>query len=380
MKNTNLGKQLWQHPSASGIVLFVFTVLALALANSGFRGVYEAFWHVSIGSLSLHHWLNDGLMAVFFLVVGLEIKQELLRGELSSRQKAALPIAAAIGGMIVPALLYVAFNFGKPGMAGWGIPMATDIAFAIGVLALLGSRVPTALKVFLTAFAIVDDIGAVLVIAFFYTASLSWISLGSALGIFVLLLVLNRIGVKTLWVYLALGALLWVAFLTSGIHPTLAGILLAFVIPLQLGKPLESRLHSWVAFGIMPLFAFGNAGVSFGGSTVFNSVSLGIIVGLVFGKLIGISVFSWLAVQLKLAVLPAQVSWWHLCGAACLGGIGFTMSLFISNLAFAGHGVMTDAAKMGILIASVISAIFGVLILLSASRKASESHQIQNRF
>jgi NhaA family Na+:H+ antiporter len=410
--------------ASGGILLLIFTVLALVWANSPFSDSYFHLWHtkLSIGlsnfnlNYSLHHWINDGLMAIFFFVVGLEIKRELLIGELSSLKKASLPIMAALGGMIFPALFYVVLNFGKEGISGWGIPMATDIAFAIGILALLGSKVPTGLKVFITALAIADDIGAVLVIAFFYTSNISIISLVFAGGVLLLLVVANFSGIRNLIVYSVLGIILWLAFIFSGVHATIAGVLLAFTIPassrintaqfLSKGKKLledfdkageegpnvlsneerqgivqnledncekimtplqryEHKLHPWVSFFIMPAFAFANAGVIISGNfleELTNPVSIGIVTGLFLGKQVGISAFSWLAVKLKFASLPIGVTWKQIYSGGILAGIGFTMSLFIANLAFNSEQLLT-ISKVGILTASLLSGLIGFIIL-----------------
>lgn len=356
-------QSFFQLEAASGIVLLVCTLVALACANSSFQKSYHDLWNGSVAGLTLHHWINDGLMTIFFLVVGLEIKREFLYGELSSRQRAALPVAAAFGGMIVPALVYSFLNQGTPGASGWGIPMATDIAFAIGVLALLGSRVPPSLRVFLTALAIVDDLGAVLVIALFYSTKIYWSNLAAGVGIFGVLYALNRKGVLSPFAYLGLGVLAWFAFFKSGIHSTLAGVLLAFVIPLHTGARLEQRLHPWVSFGVVPVFALSNAGVTFSGGTLFHPISLGVIAGLVMGKQIGITFFSWLSVRLKVAILPEKVSWAKLYGLSWLGGIGFTMSLFMTQLAFA-EAQMIEIAKLGILAGSILSGCIGIFLCL----------------
>lgn len=410
--------------ASGGLVLLACTALALAWANSRWADSYFHLWEVpvTIGAsglgltMSLHHWINDGLMAVFFFMVGLEIKREMLVGELASFRQAALPIAAAIGGMAVPAALFSLVNLGGPGAHGWGIPMATDIAFALGVLALLGPRVPITLKVFLAALAIVDDLGAVLVIALFYTASISWTSLGVAVLVLAALLTLNRANVRHPAPYVLLGVVLWVAFLTSGIHSTIAGVLLAMTIPArtridqqefaaqvreelagfeQASGPgvsvltnnlqqeaihriedacegaqsplmrLEHALHGVVAFGIMPVFALANAGVRLGGNlteALSSPVALGIILGLVVGKPLGITLASWLAVRSGVAVLPGTVSWRLIHGASWLAGIGFTMSLFIAGLAFPDTHLV-DASKLGILTASVIAGLTGWLLL-----------------
>ncbi len=410
--------------SSGGILLLICTVLALIWANSPFADSYFHLWHTKISfgfgdqqlSYSIHHWINDGLMAIFFFVVGLEIKREFLVGELSTAKKASLPVMAALGGMIFPALFYIIINFGGAGSSGWGIPMATDIAFAIGIMALLGSNAPVGIKIFLTALAIADDIGAVLVIAFFYTASISWTSLLIALVFLILLLLANRLGIRNLLVYTVLGIGLWLAFLFSGIHATIAGVLLAFTIPknsridtksfslrskellkefdssrenetdvlknekLQANvqeleencekiiSPLqrfEHGLHPWVSFVIMPIFALANAGVQLNGDAInliFAPISLGIIIGLFFGKQLGIFLFSWLSIKLGIASIPEGVTWKQIYGAAILAGIGFTMSLFITNLAFSNEELI-NTAKIGILVASLISGILGYSLL-----------------
>ena len=374
--------------ASGGILLIGCTVAALVWVNSPWAGSYFHFWHMDltfgrIGGLlakPLHFWINDGLMAFFFLLVGLEIKRETLVGELASLRKAALPIAAAFGGMIVPAGLYVVFNHGGPGASGWGMPMATDIAFALGVLALLGDRVPTSLKVFLAALAIADDIGAVLVIAFFYTAQISWPSLGVGGLFFVALLAANRAGARHLLIYAILGVGLWLAFLQSGIHATVAGVLVAITIPARQRTAssavltssespmlrLEHALIPWNRYLIMPVFALANAGVALGGGaarSVVAPVSLGVICGLVIGKPIGIVLFSWLATRTRLAAMLDRIGWCQIIGVGMLGGIGFTMSLFIANLAF-GEAPALETAKVGILVASVVSGIAGVIVLV----------------
>jgi NhaA family Na+:H+ antiporter len=417
--------QQFAHTEASGgILLLVCTLAALAWANSPWSHSYHELWHTPVtagfgGFLlakPLELWINDGLMAIFFFVVGLEIKREMLTGELSSPRQAALPIAAAVGGMAVPAALYLAFNAGTPEASGWGIPMATDIAFALGVLALIGKGVPDALKIFLTALAIVDDLGAVLVIALFYTSEISLAALGGGCGLLLMMVLANVLGIRNPLVYWLLGGAVWLAFLLSGVHATIAGVLGAMTIParslidekrfvehgrfllaeverkvtpgeepLHYGNKhdaihaldttcenvetplqrLEHRLHPWVAFFIMPVFALANAGVELGAGfleALAQPVALGVIVGLVVGKQVGISLFSWLAVRSGLASLPAGVSWRHVHGAATLGGIGFTMSLFIAGLAF-GSAESLAMAKAGILVASLIAGLAGLWLL-----------------
>jgi len=423
--------QEFLHQQASGgILLIIATVIALAWANSPFAESYHHLWHtyvkIDIGGIglnySLHHWINDGLMVIFFFVVGLEIKRELLVGELSTAKKAALPIAAALGGMIFPALIYTIFNLGSESASGWGIPMATDIAFVVGILALLGNRVPLALKIFILALAIVDDLGAVLVIAIFYTSNISLTSLMIAGGLIVLLIAMNRLGVRSLLIYTFVGIALWLAFLKSGVHATVAGVLLAFTIPVssrintmkfknetenllkdfdnagehgedvltnsermtiidqiennceKILTPLqrfEHGLHPWVSFFIMPVFALANAGVTIGSgltSALTHPVSIGIILGLFIGKQIGIFGFSYLAVKLKLASEPEGVSWKKIYAASVLAGIGFTMSLFIANLAFNSPELL-NISKVGILAGSLLSGIVGFIILKSALSK-----------
>jgi NhaA family Na+:H+ antiporter len=421
------------HQEASGgILLIIFTVVALVWANSPWFESYHHLWHthlvVALGNMltfdySIHHWINDGLMVVFFFTVGLEIKRELLVGELSSIQKASLPIAAALGGMIVPAVLYVVFNTGSEGAGGWGIPMATDIAFVVGIMALLGPRVPLTLKVFVLALAIADDIGAVLVIAIFYTSEISIAAIIVVAVVLVILVFLNKLGTKSLIPYTILGIILWVAFLKSGVHATIAGVLLAFTIPASaryntkrfsdktrelLNKfdetgehgenvltnegrqtdvmaieenckkiltPLqrfEHGLHPWVSYLIIPLFALANAGVTFAGMDVIGAitspVSLGIIVGLFIGKQVGIFGFSWLAVKLKFSSLPEGVNWKKIYAAGILAGIGFTMSLFIAGLAFADESLI-ELSKIGVLSGSLISGVLGYILLKASLSK-----------
>jgi Na+:H+ antiporter, NhaA family len=410
------------------------TAIALIWANSPWALQYTRLWETSIElgfggarfGMSLLQWVNDGLMAVFFLLVGLEIKREIVLGELSSKRKAALPIFAALGGMVVPALIYAALNMGKAGAKGWGIPMATDIAFALGVLALLGNRVPFALKVFLAAVAIVDDIGAVLVIAVFYTSHIQW--LGIALAVFVLavLLMMNALGVRSPLAFMLGGLALWVCMLFSGVHPTIAGVLLAFAIPTRVHldpvefdtraketlaeferageggqrtmmneerqtavreleracervqmplERIEDVVQPWVAFGIMPLFALANAGVVLGGgleTLLASEIGLGVLLGLLLGKPVGIAIFSYVSVRLGLAQLPARVGWRQMIGAGVLGGIGFTMSLFIAELAFR-DGESLTTAKVAILGASLVAGLGGFLLLRGKGRRSTPS-------
>ena len=411
----------------------ICTVIALIWANTAWSHSYHDLWQthlvVSLGNLltldySIHHWINDGLMVIFFFTVGLEIKREFLVGELSSAQKASLPIAGALGGMIAPALLYTVFNSGTEGANGWGIPMATDIAFVVGIMALLGPRVPITLKIFVLALAIADDIGAVMIIAVFYTAEISASALIIAAIVLALLVLLNRLGTKSLIPYAVLGLILWLAFLQSGIHATIAGVLLAFTIPAssrydtnkfsekvrqlishfdstgdewknvlnnserqhdvlaieesceKVLTPLqrfEHGLHPWVSFFIIPVFALANAGVTLVDMDILNAllspVSLGIIIGLFIGKQSGIFAFSFLAVKLKLSSLPEGVNWKNLYGAGILAGIGFTMSLFIAGLAF-NDPALLDLSKIGVLSGSLVSGIIGFVFLKNTSPKS----------
>jgi NhaA family Na+:H+ antiporter len=364
--------------AAGGLVLMAVAILALAVANSPLAPRYFGALETYVLGLTILHWINDGLMAVFFLLVGLEIKREMLDGQLSTWPRRALPGIAALGGMVVPAAIYVALNAGSPEtLRGWAIPTATDIAFALGVLSLLGRRVPVSLKLFLTALAILDDLGAVAIIAVFYTADLSAGMLALAALALTILAGLNRFGVTRLWPYLLIGVGLWFFVLTSGVHATLAGVALALTIPLRPtpGRPeaVESPLHQmehglqpWVAFGVVPIFGFANAGVSFAGlsaAALFGPVPLGIALGLFLGKQIGVSAFAWAAIRAGLADLPANATWAQLYGVGLLCGIGFTMSLFLGLLAFPASPDLTDAIKIGVLAGSFVSAIAGTMLL-----------------
>lgn len=419
-------QQFAQRQASGGLVLLVCVAIALSWANSPWASAYEKMLHEPFGvpfgehlsRFDLLHWINDGLMTVFFFSVGLEIKREFLVGELAALRQAMLPIAAAIGGMVVPALIYTAFNAGGVGAEGWGIPMATDIAFALGALAVLGSRIPQGLKVLLVALAIVDDLGALVIIAVFYTASIDWSGMALASAFLVALFVANRAGARSAPTYLLLGAGLWYGLLVSGVHATLAGVLSAMFVPGRVrivpdalarvirrgadaieahakggtdramdpgrlgaisglsgvleaaNSPLqrfERMVQPWVTFGILPLFGIFNAGVAIDGSalgSLTNAVSLGVIAGLFVGKPLGICLASWLAVRVGLASLPNEVSWRHVVGAAFLAGIGFTMALFISGLAFSGTELASEA-KLSVLVASALAATFGIAILLT---------------
>lgn len=368
--------------SAGGLILMASALAALLIANSALAGTYFSTLNAKIAGLSIEHWINDGLMAVFFMLVGLEIKREMLVGQLSSWGQRALPGFAALGGMLAPALIYLAVNHNSPEtMGGWAIPAATDIAFALGVLSLLGKRVPISLKIFLSALAILDDLGAVLIIALFYTSGLSVGMLLASLGVVAVLIVLNRCGVKRLSPYLIVGALLWFLMLQSGIHATLAGVILALCIPLgdteTEGKSpllhLEEKLHPWVAFAIVPLFGFANAGVSLSGfspNNLLDTVPLGVTLGLLLGKQMGVFGLAALAIRLGLAKLPAGCNWVQLYGVALLCGIGFTMSLFIGALAFPGSPHLVDEVKIGVLMGSLLSALAGVYVLRKAKAQA----------
>jgi len=419
--------------AAGGILLVTAALSAIVIANSSLGPAYFSFWQTpfTVGAEGwaltkpILHWVNDGLMALFFFVVGLEIKREILIGELSSFRKASLPILAAMGGMLVPALIYLGFNHGLDTARGWGIPMATDIAFALGILALLARRAPVGLKVFLTAVAIIDDIGAVLVIALFYTSKVSLAALGLAAGVLVVLAILNRMGVRNPMPYVLVGLVLWLAVLKSGVHATVAGVVLAFFIPAQravdeqtfleraqsildafagerphLGPMptdvqrdaiqsleilseaaeaplarLEERLHEWVAFAIIPLFAFANAGVAVQAASAdffLNPVTLGVTVGLLLGKPLGILLFSWGTVRSGFGDLPSGVSWRQISGVAALCGVGFTMSLFIGSLAFSLPESL-EHAKIGILLGSFLSALAGAVLLRSVAPAGDET-------
>lgn len=421
-------QEFFSKEAGSGILLILITIVALIWANSSWASYYSSLWGsyfiVGVGEWTINKplllWVNDGLMAIFFFVVGLEIKRELLSGELSTPKKAAFPLIAAIGGALIPALIYVFLNLNTPEVAGWGVPMATDIAFALGVLALLGSRAPLALKIFVTALAIVDDLMAVLVIALFYTEQIYLTSLGIGFVLFAIALIGNKRGIHRTAFYVILGIAMWVAFLKSGVHATIAGVLFATAIPAgtkldtkeflkksqkfigsvrgqvdtdvdqrtaihhleetsrHAQSPLERMehaLHGWVAFGVMPIFALANAGVAISGSALgsmlSNMVFWGIFLGLYVGKPVGIVAITWLAIKTKIAELPEGITWRHMIGAGALAGIGFTMALFIANLAFSDPDTL-ETAKMAILAASLVSGITG-WILLSGSQKGGDS-------
>jgi NhaA family Na+:H+ antiporter len=371
--------------ASAGIVLMVAAALALIVANSPLAGLYEGALHTKIGPLSAEHWINDALMALFFLLVGLEIKREMIDGQLASWSRRILPGIAAAGGMVVPAIIYVALNIHDPQtIHGWAIPTATDIAFALGVISLLGNRVPASLKIFLAALAIIDDLGAVIIIALFYTSGISWLDLAGAAVVLGLLFALNRAGVLRLWPYLLLGVVLWVFVYRSGVHATLAGVALALAIPLRMrdGRPddlersplhrLEHMLGRIVPFIVLPIFGFANAGVSFAGVSVealMDPLTTGVALGLVVGKLVGVFGSAAIAIKLGFADLPVHASWTQLLGTAMLCGIGFTMSLFIGLLAFAGETALQEQVTIGILLGSGLAAVAGSVVLMMSARR-----------
>ena len=381
-------KWFFKLEAASGLVLLIAAIIALIVSNSNFSELYfstlDEYLFVGINNfglkLSVHHWINDLLMAIFFFFVTLEIKREFIQGELSNLKKALLPIIGAVGGMVIPALVYIFINFGNTEtLNGWAIPSATDIAFSLGVLSLLGSRVPISLKIFLTALAIIDDLGAILIIAFFYSGDLSISYLSLILISYIFLLVLNKFGVKIFLPYLLIGSFMWFFTFKSGIHATIAGVLLASTIPhrvkdkdFSLLIKLEHAISPYVAFMIMPLFAFANAGVSLVGlslSSLMQPVPLGILLGLFVGKQVGVMIFSFIAVKTGAAQMPNNSSWLSLYGVSVLTGIGFTMSLFVGNLAFAENIQYIDGVKIGVLAGSLLSTLLGYFILLFSTKK-----------
>ncbi len=381
-------KWFFKLEAASGLILLIAAIFALIISNSQLSDLYfntlEKYLFIGINDLglklSVHHWINDALMAIFFFFVTLEIKREFLQGELSNLKQALLPIIAAVGGMVVPALFYIAVNYENPEtINGWAIPSATDIAFSLGILSLLGSRVPISLKVFLTALAIIDDLGAILIIAFFYSGDLSVNYLILIIISFILLLILNKLSFKIFTPYLIIGLLMWFFTYKSGIHATIAGVLLASTIPhrkkehdFSLLVKLEHAIAPYVAFIIMPIFAFANAGVSLEGlslSSLLAPVPLGIVLGLFFGKQIGVLLFSYISVKFKFAKMPNNSNWLSIYGVSILTGIGFTMSLFVGNLAFVENLEYIDGVKIGVLTGSLLSTVFGYILLLISSKK-----------
>ncbi len=362
--------EFFENEKASGIALIICTLISLLIANFILGERYLDFWLLKVGGMSIEHWINDGLMAIFFLLIGLELKRELYKGELSNFKNAMLPIIAAIGGLATPALFHYLFNKGTETQAGIGIPMATDIAFALGVLALVGSRIPASLKVFLTALAVMDDLGAIIVIAIFYTAKLSSGYLFGAMLVCGFLFLLKKAKVMSLVPYLIGGIFLWYFMLKSGVHASIAGVLLAFTIPFTAvaddetspSYKLEDFLHKPVAFVILPLFALANTGIIVGTDSLgalANLNEIGIIAGLVIGKPIGIFIFSFASVSFGICRLPLDLNWKHVLGAGMLGGIGFTMSIFITNLAFTGNGQVINSSKLAILMASLVAGLLG---------------------
>lgn len=388
--------EFFKSSAASGIVLIVVTVAALAIANSSYYEAYSHLWHYDLSfslinikyNITLHQFINDGLMAIFFFLVGLEIKRELLIGELSSAKKASLPIIAALGGVIVPALIYSIFNSGLPSAKGWAIPMATDIAFALGALALLGKRVPLGIKVFLAALAIADDLAAVLVIAIFFTSTINVMALVVCIVMIIILFMANKLNFQHPFVYVFLGLILWFAMFQSGVHSTIAGIITAMFVPANVNSKrnlartsesplvkMEHYLGNYVSFLIMPLFAFSNAGIHISNvniTTLFNPISMGILLGLLIGKPLGISLFVWLSLRFKLANLPDNVNLQKIIAVSFLCGIGFTMSLFIENLSFVTGSPDELKAKLAILLASAVSGVLGFYILKYYLQESSE--------
>jgi NhaA family Na+:H+ antiporter len=376
-KATKLFTQFFESEKAGGLILVFVTSISLVLANSIFQLEYISFWHQPLGSHSIVDWINDGLMAIFFLLIGLELEREVYIGELSKIKNAALPLFGAFGGMMVPAGIFLLFNYGTATQSGAGIPMATDIAFAVGILSLLGNRVPTSLKIFLTALAVIDDLGAIFVIAIFYTKSISFFHLGIALSIWILLLIFNRLKVRNLIPYIIGGIVMWYFMMQTGIHATITGVLVAFAIPFGNGDEkstsylLQAFLHKPVAFVILPLFALANTCIAFGDNLLeglSHANSVGIILGLVFGKPLGIWLLSFVGAGLGLCALPNDLKWKNILGAGFLGGIGFTMSIFITLLAFDNTEII-DHSKIAILLASLIAGTIGFLFLKSSLKK-----------
>lgn len=371
-------KDFFESEKSGGLTLIFFTVISLILTNSSFQNEYIGIWDKSFSGMSLEHWINDALMAVFFLLIGLELKREFQIGELSSIKKAALPLVSAAGGMLVPALIYLIFNYNETTINGFGIPMATDIAFALGILSLLGNRVPLSLKIFLTALAVIDDLGAIMVIALFYTKTIIWSYLLASLGLFGLLFLFNKLKVKSLLVYIPVGIVMWYFMHHSGIHATITGVLLAFAIPTKPSKKMASPaeitqrfLHYPVPFLILPLFALANTAIVIDDNwleSLSTPASQGIAFGLIIGKPLGILLFTWLAVQIKIAEKPTGVTWNQLLGVGALGGIGFTMSIFVTLLAF-DSSIVINHGKFAILISSLIAGLIGFIWLFISLKK-----------
>jgi Na+:H+ antiporter, NhaA family len=384
MKLTALFKEFFESEKASGLVLLVCTAISLLLANSLVSEDYFSLLRTQFAGNTLTHWINEGLMTIFFLLIGLELERELYNGELSNKKNAFLPLAGAIGGMVVPAFIYLLFNYGTPLQSGAGIPMATDIAFALGILSLVGNRVPASLKIFLAALAVIDDLGAIIVISVFYTASIAWFYLLAVLLIWGVLFLLNRLKVHNLIPYIIGGIAMWYCMLHSGVHASIAGVILAFVIPFGSGAEkstsyiLQKALHKPVAFFILPLFALANTAIVIGANPqqIFaQNYSIGIMVGLIFGKTIGIFSFTMLAVKFGISALPKELKPKHIVGAGFLGGIGFTMSVFITMLAFNDESII-NTAKLVIIFSSFISGLIGYIILKYALKKSSRKGRI----
>jgi NhaA family Na+:H+ antiporter len=380
MKLTRLFTEFFQSEKAGGLILVMGTVISLVIANTAMGDSYVHFWHTEIGNKPLEFWINDALMTIFFLLVGLELERELYIGELAAIRKSMLPVFAAIGGMAVPALIHFLFNYGTPAQDGVAIPMATDIAFSLGILSLLGNRVPASLKIFLTALAIIDDLGAILVIAFFYSKGLSVVYLGLALGVFGIMLVLNRLRMYRVWIYLVLGVVMWFFMVRSGVHPTITGVLTAFAIPFGNGDEqspsynLQHVLHKPVAFFILPLFALANTAIAIPASWMQDlgtSNSLGILGGLLVGKPAGIFLFALLSIMLGLSALPEGVRKIHLLFTGLLAGIGFTMSIFITQLAFQEESLVVSS-KIAIIIGSLGAGLLGFVLLKGSLKKPQE--------
>lgn len=378
MKLTKLFTDLFESEKSGGLILISCTIISLLLANSFVQTYYANFWHLNFAGLSIEHWINDGLMTIFFLLIGLELERELYKGELSDLRSASLPAFAALGGMLLPAAIFLLFNYGTASQAGAGIPMATDIAFAVGVISLLGNKIPSSLKVFLMALAIIDDLGAIIVIAVFYTSSLAYLNLFIALSIFGILLILNRLKIKNLIPYIIGGIAMWYFMLHSGVHATITGVLLAFAIPFGNGDErstsyrLQHFLHRPVAFFILPVFALANTCIAISGDWykgLTDTGSIGIIAGLLIGKPLGICLFVFIATALGISTLGQELKWKHIIGAGFLAGIGFTMSVFITLLAFKTPAQI-DGAKIAILIASLFAGILGFFWLKVVTKKS----------
>jgi NhaA family Na+:H+ antiporter len=381
MKATKLFKDFFTSEKAGGLILIACTIVSLLIANSGFGEGYHHFWQTKFAGHSAEHWVNDGLMTIFFLLIGLELEREIYQGELSNFKDALLPIFGALGGILIPAGLFMLFNFGTATQSGAGIPMATDIAFALGILSLLGNRVPTSLKVFLTALAVIDDLGAILIIAVFYTKTILWANLFIALGIFALLIILNRLKIRNLIPYLIGGVAMWYFMLNSGVHATITGVLLAFAIPFgnsgekSTSYILQHFLHKPVAFIILPIFALANTAIILNsdiGETLSQNYSIGIAAGLIAGKPLGIFLFSFLAVSFGFCKLPDDLNWKSIAGVGFLGGIGFTMSIFIALLAFDNETIINNA-KFVILISSLIAGLIGFISLKLTLRQTIDN-------